>query len=92
MYTPQAFVMIIQVTLPASPVPTEADSKETSETPNGTNAVTLPASPVPTEADSKETSESSNGTNAAAIAVPVTLLFIALVIALGYLLHRRRKR
>ena len=83
--------MIIQVILPASPIPTEADSKETSETPNGTKAVTLPASPAPTEADSEETSESSNGTNAAAIAVPVTLL-IALVIALGYLLYRRRKR
>ena len=84
--------MIIQVILPASPVPTEADSEETSETPNGTDAVTLPASPAPTETDSEEISQSSNGTNAAAIAVPVTLLLIALVIALGYLLYRRRKR
>lgn len=52
--------------------------------------ITVLGSPVPTEADSEETEE-SNGTNVAAIALAVTLLAV-LVIALGYLLHRRRKR
>ena len=47
--------------------------------------------PSPTEAEREETSE-TNGTNSAAIAVPVTLLLFALVIAFGYLLYKRRKR
>lgn len=84
--------MIIQVTVPVTPVPTEADSKETSQSPNGTNIVTLPGTPVPTEAGSEEASETSNTSNAAAIAAPVTLLLVVLVIAFGYLLYRRRKR